>query len=90
MATLFKTDGTIINITPDNGKKFKLQEAQELVGGLVQLVDLGHREMLICNEEGIILGLPHNANASKKLKEAYGGYAQELYGDIILCKTKEF
>ena len=90
MATLFKTDGTIVEITPENGKKFNLKEAQGLVGGLVELINLGHREMLICNEEGIINGLPYNHNATMKLKEAFGPYAQHLYGDIILCKTKEF
>lgn len=90
MATLFKTDGTIEEITPANGKKFKLEEAQKYVGGYVELLQLKKREMFICNEEGIILNLPYNSNATKKLKEVFGPLAQHLYGDIILCKTNEF
>lgn len=90
MATLYKTDGTIEEITPAKGKKFKLEEAQKYVGGYVELLHLKKREMFICNEEGIILNLPYNANATKKLKEVFGPFAQQLYGDIILCKTNEF
>lgn len=90
MAQLFKTTGEVIEITPQNGKKFSLEEAQKLVGGYVELVPLKHRKQLICNEEGIILGMPYNAKATEVLRENYGPHAQHLYGDIILCMTKEF
>lgn len=47
MATLIKPDGTITEVFPAKGKKFKLEEMQSLVGGLVQHVPLfkRYREM---------------------------------------------
>ena len=90
MAQLLKTNGEIIEITPQNGKRFSIKEAQKLVGGYVELVPLKHRKQLICNEEGIILGMPYNATATEVLRENYGPLVQRLYGDVILCMTKEF
>lgn len=90
MAKLYKTNGEVIEITPENGKKFTLKEAQDLVGGLVELVDLKHREVLICNEEAILYGLPYNRQATCILAENYGQNCQGLYGDIIHCLKKEF
>ena len=42
-----------------------LHEAQELVGGLVELVRLSDGDQMLVNEEGLILGLPHNKMASE-------------------------
>ena len=48
MAKLYKTNGEVVEITPANGKKFTLEEAQKYVNGYVDLVGLKHREQLIC------------------------------------------
>lgn len=90
MAKLYKTNGEVVEITPANGKKFTLKEAQEYVNGYVELVELKHREMFICNEEGILLNMPFNKKATEVLHESYGPLAQKLYGDIIHCLKKEF
>ena len=41
MAKLLNTDGTAFEISPANGKNFTLAEAQALVGGYVELLDVG-------------------------------------------------
>ena len=90
MAKLYKTNGEVVEITPENGKKFTLEEAQKYVDGYVELVGLKHREQLICNEEAICYDLPFNKKATEVLRENYGPFAQDLYGDIIHCLKKEF
>lgn len=90
MAKLYKTTGEVIEITPKNGKKFTLEEAQEYVGGYVELVELKHREQLICNEEAICYDMPYNKKASEVLAETYGPHCQDLFGDVIHCLKKEF
>lgn len=49
------------------GKPFELREipnslkaCQELVGGYIETVTLEEDLILVCNEEGLILGLPSN------------------------------
>jgi hypothetical protein len=64
MATLYKTDGTTEEHTPD-GKKITLAQAQGLVGGYVELVRLGKKGVLLVDEEGLIKQLPINHQASK-------------------------
>lgn len=90
MAKLYKTNGEVIEIEPANGKKFTLKDAQQYVDGYVELVDLKHREILICNEEAILLNMPYNRKATEVLAENYGQNCQGLYGDIIHCLKKEF
>lgn len=90
MAKLYKTNGEVVEITPANGKKFTLKEAQEYVNGYVERIELKHREQLICNEDAICLDMPYNKKASEVLAESYGVGCQELYGDIIHCLKKEF
>lgn len=90
MAKLYKTNGEVVEITPLNGKKFTLEEAQKYVNGYVELVGLKHREQLICNEEAICLDMPYNKKATEVLAESYGEGCQGLYGDIIHCLKKEF
>ena len=90
MAKLYKTNGEVIEITPENGKKFTLREAQTYVNGYAELVRLKHREQLICNEEAILLNMPYNKKATEVLAESYGPNCQALFGDIIHCLKKEF
>jgi hypothetical protein len=37
-----------------------LQELQETVGGYIETVTIATDAVIICNEEGRLLGLPHN------------------------------
>jgi len=57
-----------------------LEEAQEFVGGLVELVTTPQGQLLV-NEEGLILGLPQNPTASKVAGVPICGNALLLSGD---------
>lgn len=40
-----------------------LEEAQKLVGGYVELVEMPNGEQVLCNEEGLLLSFPANIEA---------------------------
>lgn len=94
MAKLIMTNGTIKDITPNNGESFSLSEMQSLVGDLIESVDLrwlrrtgqirdGEGDFIIVNEEGLLIGLPFNPVASDIA-------GRGLVGHAILCSDKEF
>ncbi len=57
--------------------KGELKEMQEIVGGTIQAVyPFPEKIGLICNDEGIILGLPFN----RKIEEDYG-----IFGTFFIC-----
>lgn len=49
---IIKTDGSKHVIAPKNGKKFELEELQELVGGYIQVIRLNNKDnqCMIVNE----------------------------------------
>ena len=61
---IVKTDGSKNVITPKNGKKFELEELQEIVGGYIQAIRLSESQSMIVNENGKLYNLEHNAEAS--------------------------
>ena len=56
-----------------------LKEAQEYVGGLVQIVYIGKHQLLV-NEEGLLLNLPYNHVASTFSGDYIVGNAMLLKG----------
>ena len=70
-----------------HGKKPTLKEMQDIVGGYIELVyDDGHTQ-IICNEEGKLLGLPINKEATDiwlELLEEGGGYIVYNYSDVLV------
>lgn len=63
---IIKPDGSKHVITPKNGKKFELEELQEIVGGYIEVIRLNnkHNQCMIVNEMGKLYNLEHNAEAS--------------------------
>lgn len=46
------------------GSQTQLKQLQDIVGGYIEVVQIGGGEVAIVNEEGLIHGLPYNQNAS--------------------------
>lgn len=84
MATIYKTNGEVIETTPKNGKDFSLEEMQAIVGGYIEIVYLDNGKLMIVNEEGKINGLPLNDNASMLV-----GYTDLIMGDVLVCESKQ-
>jgi len=103
MALLVKSDGTIAVTLPHDGSEFTLKELQTFVGGHIEVLKIhgsiagyeGEFEMMVCNEDGIALGLPVNMIATAFYMD--GGIdlarpdvaASLVLGDVLLCKHGE-
>lgn len=60
---LIKPDGGIVEVCPNNGTDYSLEELQNFVGGYVQICR-GADCIFVCNEEGKLKGLPVNYAAT--------------------------
>lgn len=88
MATLYKTDGTEAEVTPKNGKDFKLAELSEFVEGYIEIVRLKGGKILVINEEGKLEGLKRNAKATELYRRAYGD-VDVIVGNALYCDTDQ-
>jgi len=69
-----------------------LKQAQEFVGGMVQGIEFPNGDYMIMNEEGKLLGLPVNEDATKLWRSTFTkdkylfGYDDWVSGPAILIK----
>lgn len=52
MATLIKTDGSKLEIQPQNGLDFQLDELQKFVDGYIEIINLHNGDILVINDNG--------------------------------------
>src|ERR1035437_8921646 len=88
IALLYKTDLSVEEIKPANGRYFKLEEMQAYVGGLIEIVPLDGEgledKLLVVNEEGKLENLPLNLFATTEWVKYYG-QTDYVSGDAIIC-----
>ena len=71
-----------------------LEQAQEFVGGMVQGIEFPNGDYMLMNEEGKLLGLPVNEEATKLWRSTFTkdkylfGYDDWVSGPAILIKHK--
>jgi hypothetical protein len=85
-AKIYKADGTIIDIVPENGTDFQLEELQRIVGGYIEIIGLFDNEIMVVNEEGKLADLPINENATELYNEADDFY-DYIVGDVLVCDS---
>jgi len=79
-------------IIEDSKDEPNLKEAQEFVGGYVEGITFPNGDYLIINEEGKLIGLPLNEQASKLWKDTFDndnyvtGRKDFVVGNAILIK----
>lgn len=78
-ALVLKADGTIETI--DNTG---LEALQSAVGGWVQAIDLASDLTIWVNEEGKLIGLPHNPTAQKLWDKTFWVGSDFIVGDVVL------
>lgn len=93
MARLYKaTDKschTGIEVQPENGEVFTLEEAQAMVGGYIEVVHLKDDDILVCDEEGRLKDKERNEFATfMAVQLGYKGN-EYLVGDVLFCKDNE-
>lgn len=77
-ALVINTDGSIAEVDTT------LDALQGAVGGWVQAVDLTDALTLWVNEEGKMVGLPHNRYAQALWDDAYGEGTDYIVGNAVL------
>lgn len=55
-----------------------LEAFQQAVGGYIEAVTLTPEVVIICNEDGKLLGLPHNVTISR----------EDFVGTVVVCGVK--
>ena len=86
---LYEVGGIIKEVQPKNGEKITIVEAQDLVGGYVELVYLDDDNILLCDEEGLLKHKPINTLATIQAK-GLGWKGSYLVGSVLFLKDKEF
>jgi hypothetical protein len=89
MAQLIKANGQTSEVLPGNGKFFTLQELQSFVGGYIEFRHMDG-EIMVMNEEGKLMGLPNNDEATSVLSELKAIASDDyVVGDVLICLKKE-
>lgn len=83
MATLVKTTGDRITIVGNGpNRTLTLEQMQAAVGGYIEFAPTYGRDVVVCNEEGLLKELPPNPVASKTA-------GRTLVGDVLFCSDCE-
>jgi hypothetical protein len=75
MATLFKEDGTMVEVKPARGQRFTLEELRGFVGGpLESIPEIIEGSRVYCNAEALSMRLRLNTRASERFgSRVFGG-----------------
>lgn len=89
-AVVVKTDGTAHLVPCDASKTLSLDKLHDLVGGNIEVVRASRIAplVMIVNEEGRLLNLPLNKNATAWQNAIHG--CQQIVGDVVvMCQIGE-
>lgn len=89
MATLIYPDGRLETVAPANGKKFRLEEMQKIVGGYIELVPTLERKRMVVNEEGRLEKLPRNQTATVLMPRHYIIAGNFICGKALVLERGE-
>ena len=85
--TILRVNGERKEVMPKNGTDFTLEEAQGIVGGLIDIVYLSDTQIMVVNDEGMVNGMKVNRDASL-VYMITRGCVQPIYGDVLVCDTE--
>lgn len=96
MATLITTSGQEQKVTPANGKKFTLEELQNLVNGYIEVIPYSKSELALLDENALNKNPVPSPNpaAYQKLKDRMAKLGRVLmgnmlYGPVLIVKKSE-
>lgn len=82
MAQVISVYGWVDEVSPANGKDFKLAELKKIVEGYIEIVHLRCGKLMVVDEEGKLKGKPINAKASALAN-------QTIVGRVLVCNENE-
>lgn len=87
MAKLIKSNGKEIPVFPENEGIFKLREAQEVIGGDVEILPIEIDRVMIIHKDCDLMRLPLNRRAT------YIALQNDVFrciaGDALICTSEE-
>lgn len=83
LSTIIMADGSRQNIEPRNKTDFQLDELSGIVGGYIEVLPLSRTQCMVVNEEGKLVGLPYNHNATLVVRAA--GIDDIIVGNVLVC-----
>ena len=87
MAELIKHTGETVEIEPENGSNFRLQELYKILNcSLIELVGTKDGRLIILDEEGKLQNKSINTKATKLYKY---GERDVIVGDVVICNNKQ-
>ena len=87
MTEIIKTDGTRQPVQPANGSDFTLEEMQAIVGGY--MVELDGSTTMVVNEEGKLIPLSLNLEASRIFRAHHPASKDFIVGDVLVCNNNQ-
>lgn len=84
------TTQEMVEVKPENGKRFTLGELQKFVDGYIEPVYLNDARIMWVNEEGRLKGLPLNAIAYDMMQRMTELHPDNLIvGDVVVMTREE-
>ena len=80
-ALIIFANGAEVFTTPNNGKFFKDEELQLIVGGLIEFVKCKDGRLMVLNEKRKLIGLPPNKKATRLYKH---GDQDTILGNVLV------
>ena len=93
MATLYKSNGVVIEVEPKNGEKFQLEELYEMLGcDTVERVFIeGTKVIMIVDENGKLKRRPRNQTATMIYHRRQRMNPWDwIAGDALVCFGNQF
>ena len=71
------------------GYEFTLEEMQAIVGGYIELVELDGSTTMVVNEEGKLIPLSLNLEASRIFRAHHPASKDFIVGDVLVCNNNQ-
>ena len=72
-------------------KKIKLEFAQEIVGGWVEMLKISATHIMLCDDEGLLKNKPTNSAATALAHDAGLLHPHgRIAGNVIICRSEQF
>ena len=88
MAKGITAAGVISEVQPKNGKFFELEELQKVVGGYIEIIDLGNDQLMVVNEEGKLEDVPYNFFATQMYQRSTR-VLDYIAGNALVCSSNQ-
>lgn len=89
MALYISLSGFELDVVPNNGDKFTLEELQSLVNGYIERVQMSDGQSMYVNEEGKFKKLPYNEKATRILRLQCRIPNDYIVGDVVILSNGE-